>query len=119
MHEARACQFLKDFFTLLHCRAKGKNQLTIKHEFIKAAKTTVARFVKLKFRVQSLRGSNTMLSLPINEFFSRICWDLSSCSSFPALVKRTSHLFSRFNFSRKNIQGLANAGDIDGSEKKN
>ena len=59
-----------------------------------------------------------MLSLPINELFSRICWDLSPCSSFPALVKRISHLSSRFNFSRKNIQGLANAGDIDGSGKK-
>ena len=58
-----------------------------------------------------------MLSLSINELFFRICWDLSPCSSSPALVKRISHLSSRFNFSRKNIQGLAKVGDIDGSEK--
>ena len=58
-----------------------------------------------------------MLSLSINELFFRICWDLSPCSSFPALVKRISYLSSRFNFSRKNIQGLAKVGDIGGSEK--
>ena len=58
-----------------------------------------------------------MLSLSINELFFRICWDLSPCSSSPALVKRISHLFSRFNFSRKNIQGLAKVGDIGGNKK--
>ena len=58
-----------------------------------------------------------MLSLSINELFFRICWDLSPCSSSPALVKRISHLSSRFNFSRKNIQGLAKVGDIGGNKK--
>ena len=58
-----------------------------------------------------------MLSLSINELFFRICWDLSPCSSSTALVKRISHLSSRLNFSRKNIQGLAKVGDIGGSEK--
>ena len=58
-----------------------------------------------------------MLSLSINELFFRICWDLSPCSSSPALVKRISHISSRFNFSRKNIQDLAKEGDTDGSEK--
>ena len=58
-----------------------------------------------------------MFSLSINEHFFRICWDLSPCSSSPALVKRISHLSSRFNFSCKNIQGFAKVGDIDGSEK--
>ena len=37
----------------------------------KEAKTTAAKFEKLKFRVLSLRGSNTMLSLSINELFFR------------------------------------------------
>ena len=58
-----------------------------------------------------------MLSLSINELFFRICWDLSPCSSSPAPVKRISHLSSRFNFSRKNIQGLAKVGDIGGNKK--
>ena len=61
-----------------------------------------------------------MLSLSMNESFFTICWDLSPCSSFPALVKRISHLSSRFiNFSCRNIQDLAKAGDIDGTKKKN
>ena len=58
-----------------------------------------------------------MLSLSINELFFTICWDLSPYSGFLALVKRISHLSARFNFSRKNIQGLARAGDTDRSEK--
>ena len=58
-----------------------------------------------------------MLSLSINESFFTICWDLSPCSSFPALVKRASHLSSHFNLTHKNIQDFAKAGDIDGSEK--
>ena len=58
-----------------------------------------------------------MLSLSINESFFTICWDLGPCSSFPAIVKRASHLSSHFNFSQKNIQDFAKAGDIDGSEK--
>ena len=60
-----------------------------------------------------------MLSLSINELFFTICWDLSPCRSFPVLVKRISHLSSRFKFFKKNIQGLARAGDTDGSEKIN
>ena len=83
---------------LLHRRTKGKTWLIINYEFIKEAKTTAAKFEKLKFRILSFCGRNTMLSLSINELFFRICWDLSSCSSFPALVKRTSHLSSRFDF---------------------
>ena len=50
-----------------------KNPLVINHEFIKEAKTTIAKFEKLTFRVWSLRGSKTMLSLSINESFFRIC----------------------------------------------
>ena len=58
-----------------------------------------------------------MLSLSMNESFFAICWDLGPCSSFPALVKRASHLSSHFNLSHKNSQDFAKAGDIDGSEK--
>ena len=43
-HKTGACQFLKDPFTLLHRRAKGKTWLIINHEFVKEAKTTAARF---------------------------------------------------------------------------
>ena len=42
----RACQSLKDLFTLLHRREKRKTWLIINHEFTKEAKTTVARFGK-------------------------------------------------------------------------
>ena len=42
-----------------------------------------------------------MLNLSINELFATICWDLSPCRSFPALVKRISHLSSRFKFFKK------------------
>ena len=33
-----------------------------------------------------------MLSLSINEFFFKICWDLSPCNGFPSLMKRF-HIF--------------------------
>ena len=38
--------------------SKGKTWLIINHEFMKEAKTTAARFEKLKFRVYSLCGKN-------------------------------------------------------------
>ena len=42
-----------------------------------------------------------MLNLSINELFFTLCWDLSPCSSFPALVKRISHLSSRLKFFKE------------------